>query len=827
MKKYWGSFRICIVYSMLVAFLISSILPAYAQRFDVLPKPGEMVRLSAVYQPVEVKGLKVHADNPYRFDFLVDEGDSQPSSLQITAESERLVKFFMASLATPAKDLWVNLSPYEDERIIADGFGLTDMGRVLLEQDYVLRQVMSTLLYPGEKTGKNFWQRVYAKAYERFGTSDIPMDTFHKVWIVPGVARVYEDEKSNTVVIVERHLKVMLEEDYAAMASSKVSALKARHPASAQVARMSSQVMREVVLSELEREVNEGRNFASLRQVHDALILAVWYKQALKGSLLSKGYVDRKKTGGIEIGDRRIKEKVYAQYLEAFQKGAFNFIKEDVEQNTGDIIPRKYFFGGFDASQLHIVRDGRQGEARGLLKGVLHRVAVGVSPYFPGKAGVFKFGISALLVMSLMGCAALHPVDRDIVNRGAWEAESTVITVPSQTKVLSMQVYGPFMSLAKQVIQDVKISQDVRNRLKIIMGKIISSEASWGDVRLEMEGIKQDMPLETFDVLMQALAQARGVHFIPGTGGEDKEILLVVPGAQGTIENFHAVLDDADIRRDYNIAFFVYDYFDPYDGARKLSTAVEEFSKQGKGKHVNVLAHSMGTRLLEYFRFIPDEELSHVVFVALAPLTEGQVNANLLGSFGLSFVEVMLKKYDRMVPFMSKNLSYVQENVEESVKKLGSRYFEIMANGDKHMVSSAFDKAREKGYVILDTPEGLVAHMYVLSSKGIERAIAFMAGKDRQRTGAISSDAADVLKPVLASKKTDFFGKDNAQINGGIDLEGASVQARRHGKGVVLNVDGLFSFHELLEASGLAVNILSTRRVDSADVVELLGPPKG
>jgi len=35
-----------------------------------------------------------------------------------------------------------------------------------------------------------------------------------------------------------------------------------------------------------EKEVNEGRNFANLRQVFSGMILAVWYKHALKESLL-------------------------------------------------------------------------------------------------------------------------------------------------------------------------------------------------------------------------------------------------------------------------------------------------------------------------------------------------------------------------------------------------------------------------------------------------------------------------------------------------------------------------------------------------------------
>jgi len=44
----------------------------------------------------------------------------------------------LASLAVPDDNQWVNLSPYERDRIIKFDFGKTEMGRDLLAQDYTL-----------------------------------------------------------------------------------------------------------------------------------------------------------------------------------------------------------------------------------------------------------------------------------------------------------------------------------------------------------------------------------------------------------------------------------------------------------------------------------------------------------------------------------------------------------------------------------------------------------------------------------------------------------------------------------------------------------------
>ena len=39
-------------------------------------------------------------------------------------------------------------------------------------------------------------------------------------------------------------------------------------------------------------------------------------------------------------------EQIYQQYLKAYKKGVFNYIKEDA-QPDGQTVPRKYFSGGF------------------------------------------------------------------------------------------------------------------------------------------------------------------------------------------------------------------------------------------------------------------------------------------------------------------------------------------------------------------------------------------------------------------------------------------------------------------------------------------------
>ena len=92
------------------------------------------------------------------------------------------------------------------------------MGRDLLEQDYVLKQITASLIYPEKQLGKTFWDKVYAKAQQIYGTTQVPVNTFNKVWIMADRAEVFEHNQ--TAFVVDSHLKVMLEEDYLALSKN-------------------------------------------------------------------------------------------------------------------------------------------------------------------------------------------------------------------------------------------------------------------------------------------------------------------------------------------------------------------------------------------------------------------------------------------------------------------------------------------------------------------------------------------------------------------------------------------------------------------------------
>jgi hypothetical protein len=339
-------FKRLIALLLCFAFSFTNLQYVKAQDFSVnqLPVPGTMVGESAFFAPLALKGLVINPQKPLEFQFIVDTGKGPQDTASIKEEANKLVKYFLAGLTIPEKELWVNLSPYEKTRITTLSLGQTELGRDLLAQDYILKQLTASLIYPEKDLGKEFWDKVYTKAQEQFGTTNIPVNTFNKVWILPDEARVFENGSS--VYVTKATLKVMLDEDYLA---------KQKHQAT-QASSVSSQIVREIVLPEIEKEVNEGKNFAPLRQIYQALILAKWYRETIQNGLLDAVYTDKKMVSGVNVNDPAIKEEIYERYLKAYKKGVFNYIKEDLTPD-GQFAPRKYFSGGTFLGNIKYVDD--------------------------------------------------------------------------------------------------------------------------------------------------------------------------------------------------------------------------------------------------------------------------------------------------------------------------------------------------------------------------------------------------------------------------------------------------------------------------------------
>ncbi|MFH0753723.1 MAG: hypothetical protein V2A70_04085, partial [Candidatus Omnitrophota bacterium] len=363
---------------IVVPFLSTSIMPVAYAGMPQLLAPGSMVGLTPAFTPAHLMGLTIDPKNALKFDFLIHKGEVSLTDIQKREEYRNLIKYFLAALTIPNDNQWVNLSPYEGNRIIKDDFGKTEMGRDLLAQDYMLKQLTASLMHPDTELGKKFWDKVYEQAYQKYGTTDVPVDTFNKVWVTADDASVFE--KDNTALVVNSHLKIMTERDYVATENNAATREMDSQPEMTESAKISAEIVKEIIIPAIEKEVNEGKTFANLRQIYSSMILAVWFKKQLRESILGKAYADHSAVKGVDQ-DPKNNEEIYQKYLLAFKKGAFNMIKEDVDRYTNEVVPRKYFSGGAKVAQVHPAteEDARKGSGPVVAENKVERVGTALA----------------------------------------------------------------------------------------------------------------------------------------------------------------------------------------------------------------------------------------------------------------------------------------------------------------------------------------------------------------------------------------------------------------------------------------------------------------
>jgi len=342
----WVTVVSIVAVTFVAAFLAGDLLRVKSADAAVaeLPAPNKMLSHSKDYSAPMLKAIKIDPKNPLHLEFVIDSANKA----EVTQEDASvLIRYFLAGLTVPSENLWVNLSPYEKDRVISEDLGETDLGNQMLAQDYILKQMSASFTAPTDRVGKAYWKDLNERVAQISGTAATQVDTFNKIWIVPQKATVYEN--NNIAAIADSGLDVMLEHDY--LAASKQGA---KGETSDAVADAAKEALRERVIPVITEEVNRGAHFATLRQMFSALILAKWFKAKLQNSFYQV-YFNQSKMSGVDTMQPKDNKVVFDRYVQAFQKGCYDYLKKDVDPATGKTFARRYFSGGVAASSLTLV----------------------------------------------------------------------------------------------------------------------------------------------------------------------------------------------------------------------------------------------------------------------------------------------------------------------------------------------------------------------------------------------------------------------------------------------------------------------------------------
>ncbi len=350
---------------------------------QLLPQP-----LFVPLQLPVLRYLSVNTANPSNyFNFLMDtaQGLSPKGTVpNLDSEAKKLIHYFFLGITLPSGSFWVNLKPQESERITSEELSRTDIGRTLLEQDLKLKKDVARYLHPKHPQGKLYWERLYAALEQEGrkasatnqggpaknnGWKKATITSSNRVWIVPDEAVVLETEDG--ALVTKAQLKLLLESEYLNLKEKKWNKeVEVKSEARDEIKCISENLMKELILPALTKEINEGPGYAPLRQVYHSLILAEWFKRkvsrltsepvnqlnALTGTHTNPqtgtpinpyaSYINSGTTKGLESELPWEKQAIWQEYLKSYQEGEYKL------QDTIFGLKRMYFSGGMELTKI-------------------------------------------------------------------------------------------------------------------------------------------------------------------------------------------------------------------------------------------------------------------------------------------------------------------------------------------------------------------------------------------------------------------------------------------------------------------------------------------
>lgn len=338
--------KITRVLSILLCSLLVYQQVGFAQVAGQLDIAGRLAGLGSTFtqdkfRPLHLRYFSYDTLND-NFKVLLDKGDVKQLEEEKAQEvTKTLLSYFLIGVTLPDSMFWVNLRPDSEDQIIDPYLEKTDVGKIMLEADLQLKKDTASFTSPQTPEGKKYWDKLYKKAAELYGYDNVTIPTLTRPWIVPGEIIVRESKDS--AYVYKATLKVMLEQDYL----KDSTAYNFKDERSKALNEYSSQLIRELIIPKLTKEVNSSKRYANLRQVYYSLILARWFKLRFSGkSGTYSQLINTTNLTDLTSQEPWSKNTYFKQYQKSFSKGEYS-IQESVATPTGQVI-RSYFSGGED-----------------------------------------------------------------------------------------------------------------------------------------------------------------------------------------------------------------------------------------------------------------------------------------------------------------------------------------------------------------------------------------------------------------------------------------------------------------------------------------------
>ena len=320
----------------------------------------------------------------FNFVLKAKKAGKQEPAVDLNNSSALSAKAFLTCLAVSNSKLWVNLNPWEPDRIIDKDLEHTDTGRIMLEADLLMKKDFCMYADPcNSTTGLVHWKLLENKraalvksCMERYPgeikeAKNVLFSFATRHWIVPGEFTAYGNEEeiyvdNPTMTIrsdpVSEHTEFQIVNQDAKSVSR--NCLECLNQSSKEYGRYAKEIVDERIMPLVVQNINRDSKYADLRQIYIALGVAQYYKDHRKPNAdLFFEIIKSHNLTGVEIVTRWDPKDVWNSYVKSYKEGEYRCWQNKTttstyEGNDGSKITRtstdcKYYQeGGVDFTNI-------------------------------------------------------------------------------------------------------------------------------------------------------------------------------------------------------------------------------------------------------------------------------------------------------------------------------------------------------------------------------------------------------------------------------------------------------------------------------------------
>ena len=296
------------------------------------------------FSAIQLNYISVFSDqNEEIFSYVLkaqkaEEGDE---IIDIEDATELSLNSFFISLTIPNDKFWVNLNPWEADRIIEEDLEGTDVGKIMLEADFQMKKDFCKYEDPcTSEIGETYWMLLNEKKEDLIkrcmqkhpgqikDTKNVLFQAATRHWIVPDRVDVFGNE--NEIYIVNSTLNIYSEPVYNHSSfeivdqdpsSLSKKCLECLNEAVKEYGRYATELEEEMILPLVVQDINNDNNYADLRQVYVSLALAQWYKKHAGVTAIFSDFINSRNLTGLMSQTPWSAIDIWEEYVKSYEEG--------------------------------------------------------------------------------------------------------------------------------------------------------------------------------------------------------------------------------------------------------------------------------------------------------------------------------------------------------------------------------------------------------------------------------------------------------------------------------------------------------------------------